>query len=212
MLNVSFKHIIRKLPGIRALNISNLRELGNCTYSGPPIFSNGPETVSVFRKLGVQDVIDFREDAPKTYAQLCRQNGFNYFNFPLDSVEDVRNADYYIKSSVDSYSVSPKLMTLLQRFLSIMKRGHVYAGCQYGIDRTNKGLSINYFLGSAKHPPRLLHWEDETSKTVVNRNVRMVNKIFKHLTPEQKQMLGLPESFKDLLSKKMGNFIYENGR
>ncbi len=211
MLNVSFRNnFIAKLPSIRLLNIPNIREFSNSTFCGPPALSVGTKAANLLRELGVRDIIDFREDAPKAYELLCKRNGFGYFRFPLDSVENVRNTDYYIKSSADSYRVSNLLMNLLQKYLRMMRRGHVYAGCQYGIDRTNKALTINYFLGNAQKPPRLLHWDDETQKAVVNRNVRIVNKIFRHLTPEQKTALGLPESFKDLLSEKMGNFILKN--
>ena len=199
-----------KLPSIRLLNIPNIRELGNSTFCGPPALSGRPNAAGLLRELGVRDIIDFREDAPKSYELLCRRNGFGYFRFPLDSVENVNNTYYYTKSSDNSYRVSNVLMNLLHKYLRLMRRGHVYAGCQYGIDRTKKGLAINYFLGNAQKPPLLLHWNDETQKAVVNRNVRTVNKIFRHLTPEQKKLLGLPESFKDLLSEKMGNFIYRN--
>ena len=47
-------------------------------------------------------------------------------------------------------------------------------------------------------------------KAVVNRNVRIVEKIFHHLTPEQKTLLGLPFVFRDILSRKMARFILEN--
>ena len=99
---------------------------------------------------------------------------------------------------------------MLKRFFDIMKRGYAYIGCQYGIDRTNKGLALNYFLGSDMKAPRMLHWEDETQKMVVNRNVRIVEKIFHHLTPEQKEMLELPSKFRDILLKKMPDFIIAN--
>lgn len=201
-----------KREAVRDFSIPNLRYLGNFSFSGPTLQGRPKADFDIFKDFGVSRIVDFRADAPDKFGETCRENGFSYFKFPLDTIEKLSDSDYYCRQSKDnnSFEVSAALITMLKKFMDIMKNGHVYAGCQYGIDRTNKGLTINYFLNREQAAPRLLHWEDETQKTVVNRNVRIVNKIFRHMTPEQKRELGLPESFKDILSKKMPDFIKEN--
>ena len=211
MLRFSFN-----IPGtfnfsaIKNLRIPNLRFLDRGCISGPTLQDRPLKDILLLKKFGIQSIVDFREDAPKKYATLCMRNGFDYYKFPLDSIEDINNGAFYRKTGSQTFSAKPLLIIMMKRFFDIMRKGHAYIGCQYGIDRTNKGLAMNYFLSQNRIPPRLLHWEDETQKTVVNRNVRIVGKIFHHMTPEQREMLGLPSGFRDILSKKMSNFIIEN--
>ena len=206
--NISNTHV--SMSEIKKLNITNLRLLGRDCLCGPTLQGRPVKDFLMLRNMGIRSIVDFREDAPKKYASYCRSKGFSYFKFPLDSIENVNNTQFYSKTGRQSYSTKPLLIIMLRKFFDTMRKGHAYIGCQYGIDRTNKGLTLNYFLSSDKTAPRLLHWEDETQKAVVNRNVRIVEKIFHHMTPAQKETLGLPSSFRDILSRKMGNFIIEN--
>ena len=195
---------------IKRLEIPNLRFLEKCCMSGPTLQDRPIRDILLLKKMGIRTIVDFREGAPKEYADFCKNNGLSYFNFPLDSIENINNDIFYRRIEPQTYVAKPQLVDMLKKFFDTMKRGHAYVGCQYGIDRTNKGLAIDYFLGSNKRAPRMLHWEDETQKAVVNRNVRIVEKIFHHLTPEQKTLLGLPFVFRDILSRKMARFILEN--
>ena len=205
-----------KIPGtfiiseIRNLGIPNLRCLERGCLSGPTLQDRPAKDFISLKRIGIRNIVDFREDASKEYECLCRQNNFSYFKFPLDSIERTSNSDFYQRISYDRFIAKLSMVNMLRKFFNIMRQGHAYIGCQYGIDRTNKGLALNYFLGSDMKAPRMLHWEDETQKMVVNRNVRIVEKVFHHLTPEQRHILRLPSSFKDILSRKMRSFLIEN--
>ena len=192
------------------LDIPNLRNLERGSMCGPTLQGRPLKDFQLLKKMGIENIVDFREDAPQQYAEFCQKNGFYYFKFPLDSIENIKNNQFYQQTGFQKYSAKPLLISMLKKFFDTMKKGHTYIGCQYGIDRTNKGLALNYFMNHNIKPPRLLHWEDETQKTVVNRNVRIVEKVFHHMTSDQKETLGLPQVFRDILSRKMPGFIIEN--
>ncbi|MBQ7450321.1 tyrosine-protein phosphatase, partial [bacterium] len=153
MLSVSGKNLIRNLQELRDLRIPNLRVLRNFSLSGPTLEQRSVQDLNMLKKMGINGIIDFREDAPVSYRSLCRQNGFDYFRFPLDNVENPNDSQYYESIGDCAKKATESFIEYLKRFLKLMKEGHVYAGCQYGIDRTNKGLSINYFFGKGQFPP-----------------------------------------------------------
>ena len=205
--------VIRNI-NLKRMDIPNIRIMKNGIITGPTFQDRPVEELRVLRSMGIRRIIDLRADAPDVYAKTCKKCGFKYYRFPFDFVDNVKDKDFYVsQKGKNKVQASEKLMKLLRKFFKIMRQGDVYAGCQYGIDRTNKALTVNYFLNAKMvngEVPMLLHWPEETQKAVVNRNVKIVRKIFNHLSDRQKKKLQLPETFSDILKEKMTLFMNAN--
>ena len=203
----NFFHLSNKvnINGIKKLEIPQIRIISKNVVSGPTLQDRSVDEMLKLREMGISKIIDFRADASEKYAEFCKKNGFKYFKFPLN---DTGNELFYIQ---ETGFLSPKFIKSLKKFFKAINQGGVYMGCQFGIDRTNKALVMNYLLNNKKQtPPIILTWPYETKKAVINRNVRSVSRLFHHMTSSQKKQLGLPEKFREILKEKVGRLIAVN--
>ena len=132
--------------------------------------------------------------------------------FPLDNVLSLDNPRYFKLSKENKRYITDEFVESLKKFFKVMNSKKLYAGCQYGIDRTNIGLSLNYLLNpEAKHgAPEILTWPGERKKTIVNKNTKVIKKILKALTREQKKKLGISIENDDEINKRIISLVQKN--
>lgn len=197
-----------KLSG---MDLPNLRIVGTTSLCGPTLEDKPLQYLKMQKDLGIKTIVDLRAGAGKLFPAKCKVLGYRYYRFPLDDAQTLANGKYFVRKKNEKIAISQAFMDLIKNFFRVMNKGHVYAGCQYGIDRTNIGLSMNFLLNKNNNlPPILLTWPDETKKAVVNRNIKLVKKIFKAMTPEQRHELGLNDSYKDGLLAKVKTLLAKN--
>ena len=197
---------------IKSFGINNLRVLDSEVISGSTFESRSLEELSEIKASGIDTIVDFRADGSNVLQKKCEIAGIKYLKFPLDNVLSLNNSDYFKMTKDNKRYVTDGFIDGLKKFFKVMDSGKTYAGCQYGIDRTNVGLSLNYILNpkSKSSAPEILTWPGERKKTVVNKNTKVIKKILKALTPEQKKELGISTENNDDINKKILLLVKKN--
>lgn len=205
-LTINFPEIEK----LRQLQISNYRIVDRTNMSGST-FADKTEKLKGLKDFGIKTIIDFRGEAGSFFAQECKKNKIKYYNFNLNNVQNLTNPEYFIHKKNEKFQITDKFVDKLLEFFKLVNKGKAYIGCQYGIDRTNMGLTLNYLMNpEADFPPRILTWPYEKKKQIANKNIKAVKKIIKHLSPEQKQKLNITEDYSLVLKEKIYNLLVRN--
>ena len=192
------------------LQILNYRTVDTTCMSGST-FANKTEKLGGLKEIGIKTIIDFRGEASNYFAQECKKNKIKYYNFNLNNVQNLTNPEYFIRKKNEKFEISDKFVDKLLDFFSLVNKGNAYIGCQYGIDRTNMGLTLNYLMNpKARFAPKILTWPYEKKKQIANKNIKAVKKIIKHLSPEQKQRLNITENYSPVLKERIYNLLHRN--
>ena len=160
--------------------------------------------------LGTKIVIDLRE-FDKNYQEKCQKNGIKYVSLPFTHVLRERKDlifDYENNGKVQDNFVK-QIVTLVENF----KLGNAYLGCQYGVDRTNFALVLEYIFNynSTHKAPKIFPSNYTTRNALLNKNINLVKKIIKRLSSEQREILNLPEEFDEvILPQRIGAIVKEN--
>lgn len=193
------------------LNILNFRTVNSTSVSGGTFSVRSDIDLKTLKDAGIKTIIDFRGEATSDFAKRCQESGFDYFNFNLNNVINMINSDYFIREKNEKIKISPKLIEKLEEFFKITNEGNVYMGCQFGIDRTNIALFMNYLMNpKVDNAPTILTWPYEKKKTVANKNIKVVKKIIKRMTPEQRKQLGIPEDYYSMLQTRIYDLLKKN--
>ena len=161
--------------------------------------------------FGFDTIIDFRGEANSHFQSQCKKKGLKYYNFNLNNVINLTNPEYFIHRDNERIQVTDAFVRKLLEFFEYLNNDKVYMGCQYGVDRTNIGLTLNYLLNpEAKTAPEILTWPYERKKRVANKNIKIVKKIVKRLSEEQKRMLGLPENYQEFMLERIRELLIKN--
>ncbi len=97
--------------------------------------------------------------------------------------------------------------------LKYTKQENVYLGCQYGVDRTNFALVLDYIFNhdSTHRPPKIYPTNYVARNALKNKNINLAKKIVKRLSKEQEEKLNLPEDFRQtILDKRIGKIVNVN--
>ena len=182
------------------LNISRLRRLDTKTYSGESL-EGKPEIIKKLKELGFEAVVDFRNGYCNCYKQDCEKNGIKYFNFPLS----------HTKNFTNNLEINDDFVKDLKNFFDICDKGNAYLACQWGIDRTNVGVILNYLLNPTEHlTPEVFAWGGDSTKSIINKNKKNVENILKQLTQEQKDFLKLEPNVFETLRRRTITLINKN--
>lgn len=197
---------------IKPLNINNLRILDSNVISGGTFEQRTIEDLKKIKTSGIEMVVDFRADSAGLLKTKCDKIGLKYFNFPLDNVLTLDNTKYFSRSKDNKIEVTNYFIKKLKQFFHIMNEKKSYVGCQYGIDRTNVGLSLNYLLNSKtkQNAPEILTWPGDRKKSIINKNTKIVKKILKAMTDEQKKALGLSVKNNDYTNMQAEKLVKKN--
>ena len=103
--------------------------------------------------------------------------GIEYYNIPFDDVYNLKNPDYFVHEKNQQTQITDKFVRNLKHMFEIINSGDVFIGCEFGIDRTNIALVLNYLLNkepkmmdTSDNAPLLLRWPDEQKKQVFSVN------------------------------------------
>ena len=175
------------------MNIQNFRISGASVASGATLCSKSYKEFQDIKSCGIDAIVDYRADATTDLKEKCAAVGINYFSFPLDGVDTLNNETYFGMTDNNKRYVKNAFINKLNEYFKIMNAKNVYTGCQYGIDRTNVGLTLNYLLNSnvVHGAPQILTWPGENKKSVINKLTKMTKKILNAMTSDQKNTLGL---------------------
>lgn len=212
-------HLLLDFPALHFMNLKNLRFINENFISGATLEHRCDSDLAKIRTIGIRKIIDLRSEATKEYGERCEKLGFVYDNIPFDDVYNLQNPNYFIHEKNKPTQVTDKFVKTLEKMFQIINSGDVYLGCEYGIDRTNIALVLNYLLNkqpkpiaNSDNPPLLLMWPEEQRKQVFNRNVKAVKKIFKALTESQKIELNLGSNYDDVLKERISKLFERNKR
>ena len=180
----------------KSMGIKNIRTVTPNIISGSTFEALSTADFTSLKKIGVDTIVDFRSDGSELLKNKCRTSGIGYLKFPLDNVLTLDNPKYFVKAekSVDhKRHVTNDFINELKQYFQVMNKDNAYVGCYYGIDRTNMGLTLNYLLNPKAYPaaPEILTWPGERKKSTINKLTKIIKKILKSLTEEQRQSLGL---------------------
>lgn len=160
--------------------------------------------------LGTKIVIDLRE-FDKSYQEKCQNHGINYVSVPFTHVLSER------KDSIFDYEnngkVHDKFVNQIALLIENTKKGNAYLGCQYGVDRTNFALVLEYIFNynSTHKAPKIFPSNYTTRNALLNKNINLVKKIIKRLSDSQRKILNLPDNFDDvILPQRIGAIVKEN--
>lgn len=195
------------LQKVEQIGAKNLRLVNETCVSGATLERN-LQGLANLRKTGINTVIDFRGEAGPAFAKACEDSGLKYVFFPL---EHTRTGLSGLEKAVEGCKVTDDFVKQLKNFIDTVNEGHAYMGCNFGIDRTNLGLVLNYLINpQAIHPPKILTWGDFRTKSVINKTLKIARKTIKKMTPEQKKYLGLPDNYNDIFQEKISKMLALN--
>ncbi len=169
------------IPNLHPLNDNGVR---GGTLSG----RKGRKFIPILKKAGIKNVIDLRGgDASSSYEELCKKNGLNYYNIPLNPQE------------LDSAQLTENLQKLFQ----VINKGKFYIGCAQGLHRTDIAVAINYmFNPKASTIPPKMYGHVFSSGFQPQEIFAKTNSVFKTLTDEDKAKLGLNQFSKEEYARK----------
>ncbi len=200
------------LNKVRKLDVLNLRILGDETISGGTFARRPDADLSVLKSSGIKNIVDFRSEAEASFNDKCGKLGLKYFAFPLDGVINFSNGNYFIHKSDQKLVVKPNFVEKLQKYFDVVNSGSSYIGCHYGIDRTNIGVLLNYLLnpGANAITPEIKTWPGDSKKSVLNKLLKVVNKIYKRLDETQKEQLKINNGYDSEIKTKIVKVLVKN--
>ena len=202
----------KAIEALDKLYITNYRVVNSTSVSGATFSDRSIMDLMSLKEMGIDTIIDFRGEAMSDFAKICKKAGLKYYNFNLNNVNNMTNPEYFIREENERIKITQAFVEKLQKFFEMVNEGNVYMGCQFGIDRTNIGLFLNYLMNSnVENAPTIITWPYERKKAVANRNIRIVRNIIKHLTPEQRKQLGIPEDYNVMLQIRIYEILDKNG-
>lgn len=187
-----------------------VRYVDNNISAGETLVNRDSNFFKQLFNWGIKVIIDLR-DFDKVYQKKCITNGIKYISIPLAHVfKDKKNGifDYENNGKVKDHFVD-EIKTLLEH----TKNGNTYLGCQYGVDRTNFALVLDYMLNyeSTHRTPKIFPSNYATRNSLRNKNINLVKKIIKRLSKEQRKKLNIPDNYEEtILYKRIGEIVKEN--
>ena len=213
------QNVILDFVALHNMNLKNLRLINENVVSGATLERRSDLDLNKIKKIGIRKIIDLRSEATTAYAEKCRNLGFYYYNSPFDDVCKLKSPKYFAREKNKPMKIKDNFIDELKRLFEIINSGDVYLGCEYGIDRTNMALVLNYLfnrgdskLGNTNNPPLLLKWPGEKRKEVFNRNVKTAKKIYKALSESQKKALNLESTYEACLKDRIAKLFKHNNR
>lgn len=173
--------------------------------------ANGDNSLfKLISDLGTKIVIDLRE-FDKNYQEKCQSNGIKYVSVPFTHV--LRERKDAIFDYENNGKVHDKFVKQIATLVENIKNGNAYLGCQYGVDRTNFALVLEYIFNynSTHKAPKIFPSNYTTRNALLNKNINLVKKIIKRLSDSQRKFLNLPNDFEDvILPQRIGAIVKEN--
>lgn len=185
--------LAEKLDDVYILNFHNI---GNSSYSGESLVHN-PEYFDLLKKSGVKRVIDL-VDKPEL-RDLCEKYNIDYYFYDM-------NLDYGKLPIFSNMSNSEctnlvkkentQFIKGLKKLIDVVNQGNFYMSCEYGY-RTMNCLSLVTLFNPNWNGAKIDPTKEFTQR---------IGNMFKNLTDEHKQILGLNEEYCAFLKKYISKF------
>ena len=185
------------------------RQVNENVIAGETFANKSIEDLMLLKEKGIKTILDFRE-YDETYKIMCESAGLKYESCPLTHTSGLSKQKLFCGDK--NKFVSDEFVQNLKKILDITKEGNVYMGCNYGIDRTNFGILLEYLFNNSttSKVPKMLPSDIGTRRSLVNRNLDLVRKILKRLSPEQKQYLGIIGNIDETIKTKIKEIVVVN--
>lgn len=176
---------------INQLHIKNIRILSPNLVSGET-FSNRSD-LSELKSAGIDTMIDLRDVEDAELQKKCINSRINYLQIPLTGVVLLNDKNYFYRGKDKSLHAKKEFIEALKIMFNAINSSNCYMACQYGIDRTNIGILLNYFLNKDYNgnTPKILCWDFERLVTKTNQDIKLIKKLYKAMDDSQKAELGI---------------------
>ena len=164
-------------------NIMNFHVLGNSSYSGESL-ANKPEYFKLLGNSGVTEVIDLVNN--QKVKEYCDKHGLDYYSYDMNWGYGGQ-ALFKDEKSLLAKQEKTAAVRKLKNLIDEVNKGHFYMACEYGEYRTVNCLS----LVSIFNP----NWHSEKIDPATNEFAQKIQTMFKNLTDEHKQILGLSDDY-----------------
>lgn len=129
------------------------------------------------KETGIEVIIDFRTaDFTERFSEVCMREGLEYHHYPIDKAN---------QSDEELWNVLPELFELLDK-------RNCYISCQQGLHRTDIALAIYFMFHRPEKVPELIGHRNN-GYLRCDDIMRRINSLYKALTPETAEVLGLSE-------------------
>lgn len=186
-------------------------------YRGESLNDN-LHALKILKQAGIERIIDLI--GYNTLKEDCAIAGLEYFAFPLSphsfnqkimfkTEEENKIACYnicrrygytekernkYIKQMMNDWEKNKNAeIDEFVKFIQEMKKGNLYIGCEYGTQTTDNALMLNAYFNPMYA---------RTKKYITSYNIiytRKLEKLYKNLTPEHKELMGWTSDFEKKL-------------
>jgi len=160
------------------LPIANIARVSDHIVRGETLWaSRNRRLINAVREAGVNCIIDFRTaDFTNKFADICALKEIEYKHFPID------------KANLPD----EELLRSLPGLFEMLDNQHCYISCQQGLHRTDIALAIYYMFHDIPFVPDL-RGHKKNGILRCDDIMRRVNSLYAALTPELKNLLGIPE-------------------
>lgn len=188
---------------LKNLGISHFRLIDSNSVRGVTLANQNPTLLKELKECGVKTIIDLRPEGGEEskYAQNCKRNGLDYFNFKIRDNMPIFNAPFSGKMNAEERRNSiEKFVKQMSSFFDLMDNGKNYMACLLGLHRTDLAVTMNYLLNPKEptSPPILSHMFFDEETNLTNKYIGKVKNMLKNLTSADKNLLGMPDDFSNI--------------
>jgi len=188
------------------------RQVDDTVLAGETFAGKSADDFILLKQGGINNIIDFRGSIDPEYLKMCEAAGIKYTHCPLDHIMGGKKSTLFVGKNHDL--VDQGFVDTLDTIIKKVNQGNTYIGCQYGIDRTNFALVLNYLFNPKQQKiiPKLLPSDIGSRQQLLLKNLDKAKKIFKKLTPEQRKQLNLPDNYEEIFEKRLADIKRENAQ
>ncbi len=160
------------------LPIANIdRVTGNVVRGETLWASRNRKYIHAVKESGVDCIIDLRTaDFTDKFSGMCATKGIDYRHFPIDKANQP----------------DEELLRSLPELFDLLDNRNCYISCQQGLHRTDIALAIYYMFHDIPFVPDL-RGHKKNGNLRCDDIMRRVNSLYSALTPELKELLGIPD-------------------
>ncbi len=201
---------------IKDIGIKNFRLINSNSIRGVTLANQNPNILKELKESGINNIIDLRREANPTskYANNCKKNGIEYFDFPINiNMPIFNNANTSKLSTKEREAQNQIFKDKLPKFFNLMNKGKLYMSCLLGLHRTDLAVTLNYLVNPKEpaSPPILSHILIKDEANCTNKYIGGVKNLIKNLNAKDKSNLGLPENFQEIFDTRVLKLRMMNG-
>lgn len=212
------------------LNIKKFELIQDNAYRGQTLRYK-KTYLAKLKAAGIKTIIDLWTDRDSSYQRACEANGLGYIHFPIadidadfwnscvfeDKARFIRNKVFLSgmkKAKAESLfaSDSHRFIENFIEFISAIKKGNYYIGCELGTTNTTDALVFSEFFNPKdcqfiRLSTQPEYYDTDTKRRFnLEKTYKMYN-LYRNLTQEDKLRLGWTAEFEEKFKAKMQEAI-----